>query len=98
MLKQNEYLWAVTFISRDDGHTCEAFVFSDMDQASQYVREHRSQLGDDPRVVQTTLWQDTETKKFYRLSMTEVKVDEPIIRQRALARLSQEERDVLRIK
>ena len=93
MLKEVECLWAVTYTSRDDGHRITADVFSERSEAERFCRKNR--YGHDQRVVQTSLWQDTLNGKYYRLSMSEVAVDSPLLRERALAKLTPDEKGAL---
>ena len=91
-LEQDEYVWAVTFTSRDDGHRCTAAYFSDRGEADLFCRERV--FGDDQTVVQTTLWKDA-AGTFFQVRYTPVKVDENVHRREALKKLSVAEKRAL---
>jgi hypothetical protein len=93
MLKEIEYLWAVTYTSRDDGHRLTAAVFTDRKEADKYCRERA--FGIDQKVVQSSLWMDTDSGKYYEVTKREVDVDGPVHRERAWAKLSPAERNAL---
>ena len=70
-MKENGYIWAVTYISRDDGHRLTAAYFRDKGDADTYCAT--TAHGDDQQVVQTTLWQDGD--RWYKVERREVEVD-----------------------
>ena len=91
-LERREYLWAVAYESRDDGHRVTAAVFTDREEAERFRKEggeHNS------AVVQTSLWYCPNTEKYFEAKLTTVPVDNHTIRQRALAKLTAQERDAL---
>lgn len=92
-LKEVEYLWAVTYTSRDDGHRLTAAVFTDQKEADKYCRERA--FGEKQAVVQTSLWKNEWSGKFYEVSMREVHVDQPLHRKRGLEKLTEQERNAL---
>lgn len=92
-LVPNEYMWAVTYNSRDDGHRLVAAYFKERSDADLHCKQ--TDHGIDQQVVQTTLWQ--EDGRWYVVSQREVEVDEPLIRKRAISKLSEEEKRVLGI-
>jgi hypothetical protein len=96
MLKEIEYLWAVTYTSRDDGHRLTAAVFTDRKEAEKHCRERA--FGIDQKVVQSSLWMDTDSGKYYEITKREVDVDGPVHRERAWAKLSPAERKALGVK
>ena len=91
-LQEDEYIWAVTFTSRDDGHRCTAAYFTDQREADRFCRERA--YGDDQRVVQTTLWKDGDGN-FYEVRYTPINVDEHVHRREALRKLSDAEKRAL---
>lgn len=89
-LTENEYIWAVSTVSGDDGTTNFVAYFTDHDKAD----KHAACIGG--RVVQTTLWKGSDGR-WYRLPfMSKVLVDAPT-REEALKKLTDVEREVLGI-
>lgn len=95
ILRQDEYIWAVTFISPDDGHRCTAAYFTSQQEA--HVFSHKKTFGDDQRVVQTTLWKD-DSNNFYEVRYTPIEVDKQVHIRNALKKLSYNEKQALGIK
>jgi hypothetical protein len=87
-LSEAEYLWSVTFTSRDDGHRCTAAWFTDRDEAEAFCRRER--YGDDQRVVQTSLWR-SDDGEYFEVSVRAVPVDEHVHRRNAMQKLSPSE-------
>lgn len=88
-LSENEYIWAVTYTSRDDGHRCTAAYFTDQREADSFCRDRA--YGDNQRVVQMTLWSDSEGN-FYEVRYMPINVDEHVHRREALKKLSDAEK------
>jgi hypothetical protein len=87
----NEYVWAVSVVSKDDGHTFYAAHFTDHSEAEKAARR----LGGN--VVQTSLYFDRATGTYYKARLERVPVDLPD-RDEVLARLSPAEREALGIR
>lgn len=87
-LEEEEYIWAVSQISPDDGTNNFVAFFTKMDRAEKLAAKLRPAS----TVVQTTLWRDGD--RYYRVTMHEVIVDAPT-RQEVLAKLNEKERLVL---
>ncbi len=90
-LKSNDYMWAITCLSPDDGHRVTVAYFSKKEEADKLCGTKA--YGKDQAVVQCTLWTDGD--HWYQVEMREVGVDTSLIRQRAMAKLSDEEKRVL---
>jgi len=94
-LRENNYIWAVTYISRDDGHRVTAAYFTQRKTAEEFCQSRA--YGDQQTVVQTSLMQDMSSGRFFEVKTREVKVDEQVHRESALKKLTPQERDALSV-
>lgn len=85
----NEYIWAVSIVSPDDGHRITVSYWTDQRKADADARKRGG------KVYQTSLWKDS-SGRYYHLLTEEVGVDLPD-RRDVLDKLSPAERKVLGI-
>lgn len=87
-LKECEYLWAVSYTSLDDGHTIRDAVFTQREFAERHLEGWR--LGGEPKIVQVKLWKDDQGD-YYEVLLTQVDVDQPELKRKAMQKLSPQE-------
>ena len=86
-LTKNEYIWAVSTVSKDDGNTYYWSYWTD------YEKANKEAIKSGGHVVQTTLWSD-ETGSYYECNPREILVDPPN-KSEVLNKLTKKERQVL---
>lgn len=89
-LTKDEYIWAVSVVSKDDGYSGYHSYFTKKDQADKMAQRING------TVVQTQLWLD-EFGEYYQINnnyINPIMVDAPE-REEILKKLSQKERKVL---
>ncbi len=90
-MEKNDYIWAVSYESPDDG-LCNYLAFFSNEQAAQKYLESLERRSYRYAVVQTTLYY--EDGRYYRIRKEEVFVDVPS-REDVLAKLTLAEQRVL---
>ncbi len=86
-LTEFEYIWGVSEISKDDGHTVVRSRFTNKGEADNFARE----VGG--HTFQETLWKGSDGE-FYKVTKTLMAVDMPR-KKDVLAKLTEKEKRVL---
>ena len=85
-------VYAVTY-EAEDGHRVWAASFTDRAAAMRYLVQHAGLPN--ARTVGSSLWQCSETGKYYRIEKQEIPVDIERHKQTALAKLTEDEKRAL---
>lgn len=85
-LTRYEYIWAVTYESKDDGHRLTDSYWTDINKAEQRAKKINGSL------VQIDLFNGLG--KWYKVEYKEVEVD-PLSKEEVLKKLSEKERKAL---
>lgn len=91
VLKKLENTYVVTIQSPDDGHRVEVAYFSSLTAANDYAAKNSGVYA---TVLHANLWKG-EDGECYKVSRERVLLDEDMLRQRALEKLTEREKKAL---
>ncbi len=96
MTLEEKPIWTIAIDDYNNGNLIKLYHFSSIREAHKQCKKEN--YGFNQTVVEETVWMNKDTGKYYRIKMEEVSVDTELIRNAALAKLTEKEITALGLK